>query len=138
MSEELGDLIYHLKGLVASNLKTMQHTDAIFFAEKQLHLCHKRLTQIEYVLSSDELNEFRLHDLNETVPPFIDIEQMTNFQRYTYEKHFCKTQFDQSVYDLAFSFMQNKEYMRCINIIEKHELVYRHEKFRILVAQAQI
>ena len=34
--------------------------------------------------------------------------------------------------------MQNKEYMRCINIIEKHELVYRHEKFRILVAQAQI
>ena len=39
MAEELGDLIYHLKGLVASNLKTMQYTDAIFFAEKLMHLC---------------------------------------------------------------------------------------------------
>ena len=99
-----------------------------------MHLCQKRLSQIENLLSQDELAEFRQQDLAEPSAPFIDLEQLSNFQRYTYEKHFCKTQFEQSVYDLAFSFMQNKEYMRCINIIEKHELVYRHEKFRILVA----
>jgi hypothetical protein len=137
MSEDLGDLIYHIKGLVASNLKTMQYSDAIFFSEKLMHLSQKRLEQIEQVISPEDLQELRQVDLNESTP-FTDMENMSKFQRYTYEKHFCKAQFDQSVFDLASAFMLNKEFMRCINIVEKYELVYRHEKFRILVAQAQI
>ena len=28
--------------------------------------------------------------------------------------------------------------MRCIKIIEKHELVNKHEKFKVLMAEAQI
>ena len=32
----------------------------------------------------------------------------------------------------------NQEHMRCINIIEKQELTYQHEKFKILIGQAYI
>lgn len=59
-------------------------------------------------------------------------------EKYFYDNYYAKTQFDQSVYDMAYCFVMNKEYMRCINLIEKHDLVFRHEKFRILYAQAQI
>jgi hypothetical protein len=65
-------------------------------------------------------------------------EYLTNVEKYFYDNYHAKTQFDQSVYDMAYCFVMNKEYMRCINLIEKHDLVYRHEKFRILYAQAQI
>jgi len=39
---------------------------------------------------------------------------------------------------LAFCFLLNKEYMRCINLIEKNELTLAAEKFRLLVAEAHM
>ena len=39
---------------------------------------------------------------------------------------------------MAYCFMMNEEYMRCSNLVEKEELTYQHDKFKILVGQAYI
>ena len=39
---------------------------------------------------------------------------------------------------MAYCFMINSEYMRCINLIERNELTNHHEKFKILIGQAYI
>lgn len=58
----------------------------------------------------------------------------------------CSEQYIRAVYDLANAYFMNKEYMRCINLIEKQQIVFTKygivpslsytEKFRILQAQA--
>lgn len=35
---------------------------------------------------------------------------------------------------LAHCYLLNKEYLRCVSIIEKYELAFYNEKFRILTA----
>jgi hypothetical protein len=39
-------------------------------------------------------------------------------------------------YDLAHCYLLNKEHLRCVSLIEKYELVFHSEKFRIMTAQA--
>ena len=39
---------------------------------------------------------------------------------------------------MAYCFMMNNEYMRCINLIEKEDLMKQHEKFQILVGHCYI
>ena len=75
LSEE--KLTLHLKQLMKLNLKNMCYRDAIFFADKLLH-----------------------------------IQQMGTLD-------YC-----QAVYDLAHCFLLNKEYSRCVQLIEKNELVF--------------
>lgn len=41
-----------------------------------------------------------------------------------------------AVYDLANCYFLNKEYLRCVQLIEKFELAFHSEKFRIIIAQA--
>lgn len=45
-----------------------------------------------------------------------------------------KSEYAIAVYDLAYCYFLNKEYLRCVSHISKHELTYESEKFRILVA----
>lgn len=66
------------------------------------------------------------------------INQLSPSERLNYYRFFCKNQYDQSVYELAYCFMQNENYMRCINLIESHEMVDSHLRFRVLLAQAYI
>ena len=42
----------------------------------------------------------------------------------------------QAVYDLGYCYLLNKEYLRCVELLEKQDLVYFNLKFRLLVAQA--
>ena len=70
------------------NLKNLCYQDAIFFADKILHILQAR--------GSD---------------------------RYV-----------AAVYDLAHCYMLNKEYLRCVQLIEKYELAFHDERFRILTA----
>lgn len=66
------------------------------------------------------------------------ITQLAHTEILNYYRFFCKNEYDQSVYQLAFCYMQNQNYMRCINLIESHELVDSHLRFRILIAQAYV
>lgn len=138
--------------MISQNLKTMQYKDSIFFSEKHLNLCAKRLSQTNPSINQEALNDMILADQEAEAkkderkagsPPnqvghrFLP-ENLSSVELYFYEFYFAKAQFDQSVFDMAYCFVMNKEYMRCINLIEKHDLVFRHHKFRNLCAQAQI
>jgi len=46
--------------------------------------------------------------------------------------------YEQCAYDLAYCYYQNKEYMRCINLVESLGLTFVHDKFRILLSEANI
>ena len=66
------------------------------------------------------------------------VNQLSSSESLNYYRFFCKNQYDQSVYDLACCFMENASYMRCINLVESHEMVDSHLRFRILLAQAYV
>ena len=44
--------------------------------------------------------------------------------------------FVKAVYDLGHCYLMNKEYLRCVQLIEKYELAFHSEQFRILTSQA--
>lgn len=44
--------------------------------------------------------------------------------------------FQQAIYQLAYCYLMNKEYLRCVELLEKYDLVYQTLKFRLLTAQA--
>lgn len=64
-----------------ANLRNMCYTDAIFFADKVVHLESARGGEV----------------------------------------------FVRAVYDLAHCYMMNKEYLRCVQLIEKYELAFHSE-----------
>ena len=97
----------------------------------------KRLTQAGQAINQETLNELMQLDHeaeankndqkagsppNQVQNPFT-LENLCRVEYHFYEFYFAKAQFDQSVFDLAYCFVMNKEYMRCINLIEKHDLV---------------
>ena len=43
---ELDELLGHIRGLIAANLKTLSYDDAIFYAQKQVNLCQKKFEQV--------------------------------------------------------------------------------------------
>ena len=135
-TQSIQDLINHLKSLLATNLKNLCLDNAIFFAEKILNLTQARMNQINDVEAQNENNEIGENKLRS--PDAEMANELTNVQKLNYEKHYCHNQYIQSIYNLAYCFMLNKEYMRCINVIEKNDLIYSNEKFRVLTGQAYI
>lgn len=123
--QDIQELILHLQDLVSLNLKNLCLDNAIFFSEKIMILTQKRMNQIN-ALESDSIEKEG------------EDGELTHLQKVNYDKHFAHNQYIQSIYTLAFCFLQNREYSRCVNIVEKHDLVYSHEKFRVLVGQAHI
>jgi len=41
-----------------------------------------------------------------------------------------------AIYDLAYCFLLNAEYLRCVDLLENNDLVFSSLKFRILAGQA--
>ena len=122
--------------------------DAIFFAEKILALNIKRYEQSQTLtqaslhlhLEAAQVLAQKTQDASPSQSPDLlaHVNQLSPSESLNYYRFFCKNQYDQSVYDLACCFMQNENYMRCINLIESHEMVDSHLRFRILLAQAYI
>lgn len=95
VSEE--QVISRLRRLMKVNLKSMCYQDAIFFADKLLHLQHARTDHF--------------------VRAVYDLGKSTNL-----------------IFYIAHCYMLNKEHLRCVQLVEKYELAFHSEKFRILTA----
>ena len=118
--QDIQELISHLQDLVSLNLKNLCLDNAVFFSEKIMILTQKRMNQMNAL-------EF------DSIEKEADDGELTHLQKINYDKYFAHNQYIQSIYTLAFCYLQKREYSRCVNIVEKHDLLYSHEKFRVLV-----
>ena len=82
-------LIGRLQRLMKLNLQNLCYQDAIFFADKLLHLSMSRGGADQFI---------------------------------------------KAVYDLAHCYLMNKENLRCVQLIEKYEMAFHSEQFRIITA----
>ena len=105
---EIGELIQHLKGMISQNLKGMQYKDAIFFSEKHVNLCAKRLSQSSQAINQETLSELTQKDQeaearkdegkagsppNQVLQRFTP-ETLSRVEHHFYEYYFAKAQFE--------------------------------------------
>ena len=109
------EMIDHLKQMVILNIRSLCFPDAVFFGEKQVLLCQHKVTVLQ---QSNNLDDQALSPPNSQHR--IDFENMAAGNKMRFEKLYWENRFQQSVYDMAYCLYMEKEYMRCISLIEKH------------------
>lgn len=111
----LHDQIRHMRGVVSRNLKQRSLADAIFFAEKVLALNIKRheqsqtLTQGSLHLHLEAAQSLAQKTQDGSQAQGSDLlshaNQLSPSESLNYYRFYCKNQYDQSVYDLAYCFL---------------------------------
>jgi hypothetical protein len=127
-------LLLHMRTTMQACIESQCHSDAIFFADKIFNLVN---VNGNGKFKSQLQGEGRVEDGAGPPAGMIGVEALDQSSRDI--KKCDSIVIDpiiQAVYDLGYCYLLNKEYLRCVELIEKQELVYHNLKFRLLVGQA--